>query len=117
MIPIDRSKYERGFLTLARAVTVGASYVVASPIPGLTSSFVAIFIALLPFDMIVASARPPIRFNDLEQFISVLKPRILSTAYALLKGVAVGAAVGTLTIWGLPYVFGAVLTPGLAYVW
>ena len=117
MIRRDRARFERTFLTLARAVTVGAAYVAASPIPGLTSSFVAIFTALLPFDIFVALASPPLRLKDWEQFFAVLKPRIISTASTLAKGVAVGTFFGIVAILGLPYPLGAVFTSGIAYVW
>lgn len=118
MSRLDRAKYERVFLTLARAVTVGAAYVFVSPIPGLTSSFVAIFTSLLPFDLIVASARPIVTsWQDVETIVEALKPRIVSTAITLVKGIAVGAGMGLLTILGLPAVVGAVLTSGLAYIW
>jgi len=102
---------------LARAITVGAAYVVVSPIPGLTSSFVAIFTALLPFDIFVALASPLVRLRDWEQFLVVLKPRVLSTASTLAKGIVVGAFFGILTLFGFPIVLGAVFTAGLAYVW
>lgn len=118
MIPQQqREKIERRFLALARAVTVGAAFVSASPIPGLTSSFVAIFTSLLPFDLIVASARPPVTPQEWRHLIEVLRPRILSTASTLMQGVVVGAVIGVLTVLGLPYTLGAVLTSGLAYVW
>lgn len=117
MARIRRDRFEQYFLPLARAVTVGAAYVSASPIPGLTSSFVAIFVALLPFDMIVASERPPIRWQHWRDLFALLRPRLLSTASTLLKGVAVGAAFGILAVLGLPHTLGAVLTSGLAYVW
>lgn len=112
-----RGRLERTFLTVARATTVGVAYVVASPIPGLTSSFVAIFTALLPFDLFVAQSRPPLRAKDWEQFLAVLKPRVLSTASTLGKGVLVGMIFGLLAQLGLPAALGAVLTTGMAYVW
>lgn len=114
---MQRDQYEKMFLTLARAITVGAAYASASPIKGLTSSFVAVFSALLPFDLSVASARPLIRLQEWKNFITVLRPRILSTAITLLKGVTVGAVIGILAVLGLPRILGVVLTSGLAYVW
>lgn len=117
MIGWERSKYERIWLAFARAVTVGTAYVVTQFIPGSTSSFVAIFTSLLPFDIFVALVRPPLRPKDWEQFFTVLRPRIVSTAVTLGKGVSVGAGVGIAAIVGLPYWIGAVLTSGLAYVW
>ena len=117
MIRWERSKYERAWLTLARAITVGTAYVLTQFIPGSTSSFVAIFTSLLPFDIFVALTRPPLHASDWEQFFTVLRPRILSTAVTLGKGVLVGAVIGVAGILGLPYWMGAVLTSGLAYVW
>lgn len=112
-----RERYELAFLTLARAVTVGMAYVSAVPIPGLTSSFVAIFTSLLPFDIMVASTRPPLRLEDWRHFFVVLRPRVVSTAITLMKGVAVGTVFGIAALFGLPFIVGAVLTSGLAYVW
>src|SRR5690625_5516996 len=114
---MQRDQYEKMFLTLARAITVGAAYASASPIKGLTSSFVAVFSALLPFDLSVASARPLIRLQEWKNFITVLRPRVLSTAITLLKGVTVGTVIGILAVLGLPRILGVVLTSGLAYVW
>lgn len=117
MIGWERSKYERALLGLARAITVGTAYVLTQFIPGSTSSFVAIFTSLLPFDIFVALVRPPLRPKDWEQFFTVLRPRIISTAVTLGKGVLVGAVVGIASVLGLSYWMGAVLTSGLAYVW
>lgn len=117
MIGWERSKYERAWLTFARAVTVGTAYFLTHSIPGSTSAFVAIFTSLLPFDIFVALVRPPLRPKDWEQFFIVLRPRVISTAVTLAKGVAVGAVVGIAAIVGLPYWIGAVLTSGIAYVW
>lgn len=117
MIRWRRDKYERAWLLLARAITVGSAYVFTQFIPGLTSSFVAIFASLLSFDIFVALAKPPLRLVDWEQFFAALRPRIISTAVTLAKGIAVGAAVGMAAIAGLPQWMGAVLTSGLAYVW
>lgn len=117
MIRWERGKYERALLRLARAITVGTAYVSTQFIPGLTSSFVAIFTSLLSFDIFVALSRPPLRFADWEQFLVALRPRILSTAITLGKGVLVGAVIGVAAIIGLPPWMGAVLTSGLAYVW
>lgn len=114
---MQRDKYEKAFLILARAITVGIAYVSAIPIKGLTSSFVAIFTALLPFDLIVASAHPLVRFEEWKNFLTVLRPRVSSTAITLLKGIVVGTAIGIFGMLGLPRVLGIVLTSGLAYVW
>ncbi|OUM99875.1 MAG: hypothetical protein BAA04_07260 [Firmicutes bacterium ZCTH02-B6] len=117
MVRFRREQYERAFLTFARAVTVGIAYVTASPIPGLTSSFVAIFTSLLPFDLMVAATRPLVTWNEWKQMVAVLRPRLGSTAKTLLKGVVVGTACGLLALVGLPHFAGAVLTVGLSYVW
>lgn len=112
-----RTDYEPALLVLARAFTVGVAYVSASPIPGLTSSFVAIFTSLLPFDMIVASGRPPVRWGEWNSLIVVLRPRIIATAITLLKGVAVGGVMGVAVILGMSHQLGAVFTTGLSYIW
>ncbi len=117
MIRLQRDQYERRLLALARALTIGAAYVSAIPITGLTSSFVAIFTSLLPFDLIVASARPPVGPAEWKHLLSVLRPRILSTANTLVQGVALGAVFGVLAVLGLPRPVGAVLTAGLSYTW
>src|SRR5690606_35525102 len=117
MVRFERERFDRGLLLLAKAVAVGMAYVSAVPIPGLTSSFVAIFGSLLPFDIMVASTRPPVRPADWKHFFLVLWPRVVSTAVTLLKGVAVGGGFGILGAVGLPFSVGAVLTSGLAYVW
>lgn len=117
MMRFQRDRYEVALLTLARAVTVGMAYVSSVPIPGLTSSFVAIFTSLLPFDIMVASTRPPLRLEDWRHFFGVLWPRVESTAITLLKGVAVGTVFGIAALLGLPFPVGAVLTSGLAFVW
>lgn len=113
----QRERYEKLFLTFARAVTVGIAYVATKPIPGLTSSFIAIFTSLLPFDISVASASPPTRWQDWQRFFAVVRPRAIATVGTLLKGVAVGSVTGILALLGLPNVVGAVLTSGLAYIW
>lgn len=104
-------------MALARALTIGAAYVAVIPITGLTSSFVAIFTSLLPFDLIVASARPPVGPAEWKHLLSALRPRVLSTANTLLQGVALGALFGVLAVLGLPRAAGAVLTAGLSYTW
>lgn len=114
---IKQREYEPWLLVVARAFTVGVAYVSASPIPGLTSSFVAVFTSLLPFDMIVASARPPIRVSEWNDLIALLRPRIVATAITLLKGVAVGAVMGIGVVLGMSPLLGAVFTTGLAYIW
>jgi len=117
MLGWPRERYERLLLTFARAVTVGAAYVSTFPIPGLTSAFVAIFTSLLSFDSLVASPTIPFRLRDWKQIVAVLHPRIVSMAISVLKGVAVAAVIGILTFLGLPFVVGAVFSPGLEYVW
>src|SRR5690606_4982071 len=112
-----REKYERALLILARAVSVGFAYVLAAPIPGLTSSFVAIFMSLIPFDLMVAAPRPLLSVNEGKQLVTVVRPRLRSTAVTLLKGVTVGIGLGALTLLGFPETMGRALTAGLAYVW
>lgn len=114
---LQRTQYEPTLLVIARAFTVGVAYVSASPIPGLTSSFVAIFTSLLPFDMIIASARPPVRFSEWNALVMMLRPRIVATAITLLKGVAIGAVMGIAVVLGFPHTLGAVFTTGLSFIW
>lgn len=113
----QRTQYEPTLLIIARAFTVGVAYVSASPIPGLTSSFVAIFTSLLPFDMIVASARPPVSFQEWHALVTTLRPRIVATAITLLKGVVLGALFGISAVVGFPRTLGAVFTTGLGFIW
>jgi|GEM_PF-295451 len=103
------------FLIAARAFTVGLSYYVVAGLPGLTSSFVAVFVSLLPFDLIVAMPRFSLRLKDWKQMVITVLPRISATAVTLVIGLLLGTGFGALTKWGLPVFLGAVFTVGLAY--
>lgn len=108
-------KWPVRLISFARAFTVGLAYYSVHNFPGLTSSFVAIFVALLPFDLMVAMPNLKTRWAAVKQIILVVIPRISATALTLLKGLLIGIAFGTITRLGLPVFFGAVLTAGLGY--
>lgn len=108
-------KWPVRLLSFARAFTVGLAYYSVHRFPGLTSSFVAIFTALLPFDLMVSL--PSLRTSRaaVKQIVLVVVPRITATALTLFKGLFIGIIFGTITRLGLPVFFGAVLTAGIAY--
>ncbi len=112
----DKTRLYVNGLLIARALTVGLSYYSVAGIPGLTSSFVAIFVALLPFDIIVALPRFSLKQETLKELILVLLPRIRGTAITLASGVFLGLFFGTLSSRGLPPFLGAIFTVGLAYL-
>lgn len=109
------NKWPIRFLMAARAFTIGLSYYVVAGLPGLTSSFVAVFVSLLPFDLIVAMPRFSLRFRDWKEMIVTVLPRISGTAVTLTVGLLLGTGFGILTKLGLPVVLGAIFTVGLAY--
>lgn len=102
-------------IIVMRAFTIGLAYYLVADIPGLTSSFVAIFVALLAFDLIVAMTRFSLKITHWRQLISLLLPRLSATAITLSKGLLLGAVFGSLAYLGLPVFLGAVFTIGLAY--
>ena len=102
-------------IVLMRALAVGLAYYVVADIPGLTSSFVAIFVAFLPFDLIVAMPRFSLSLSQWRELLVLLAPRLSATAITLAEGLVFGTVFGVLTLAGLPHMVGAVLTVGLAY--
>lgn len=98
-----------------RAIVVGVAYYLVRGLPGLTSSFVSIFVGFLSFDLIVAMPKFSIRFRHLRDLLLVLLPRMSATALSLAGGLLVGVIFGGLTKVGLPVLAGAVLTVGIAY--
>lgn len=103
------------FLLSARAFTVGLAYYAIADIPGLTSSMVAIFVALLPFDLIVAMPKFSAKLDSWKELVSIILPRITGTAIALGVGLLIGGVFGALTWLGFPLFLGAIFTVGLAY--
>lgn len=115
MLRPDPKRFPVYLIVLARALAVGLAYYVVADIPGLTSSFVAIFVACLPFDLIVAMPRFSLRLSQWRELVVILGPRLSATALTLAEGLLLGTLFGVLTLAGLPHVVGAVLTVGLAY--
>ncbi|MGI6037455.1 MAG: cation:proton antiporter regulatory subunit [Limnochordia bacterium] len=99
----------------AQALTIGLSYYVVQGFPGLTSSFVAIFVALLPFDLIVAMPKIWFAGRYWGRLMELILPRITGTIITLFTGLALGLFFGLLTYIGLPNPLAAVLLVGIAY--
>lgn len=110
-----RRSWSIRLIVVTRAFTVGLAYFLIADLPGLTSSFVAIFVALLAFDLIVSMTKFSIRFKHWRELFVMLIPRISATAIMLARGLAIGAVFGGLTHVGLPVLLGGVFTIGLAY--
>ncbi len=103
------------FILIMRSIVVGVAYQLVRGVPGLTSSFVAIFVGFLAFDLIVSMPKFSLRFKHWKKLILVVLPRISGTALTLGAGLLLGVVFGGLTKVGLPVVVGAVFTLGLAY--
>ncbi|HHT69712.1 MAG TPA: TrkA C-terminal domain-containing protein [Limnochordia bacterium] len=103
------------FLMVMRSIVVGVAYFLVREIPGLTSSFVSIFVGFLAFDMIVAMPKFSVRFRHLRDLILLLLPRISGTALSLAGGLFLGVLFGSLTKVGVPILVAAVFTIGLSY--
>src|SRR5690554_6523566 len=102
-------------IILGRSFLVGLAYYSVVDIPGLTTTFVAIFTALLPYDLIIAQSRFSLRWKSWRELITTLLPRISGTTITLFLGLAFGVVFGVLTKMGMPFFLGAVLTVGLSY--
>ncbi len=103
------------FIMVMRSIVVGVAYYLVREIPGLTSSFVSIFVGFLAFDMIVAMPKFSIRFRHLRDLLLLLLPRISGTALSLGGGLALGILFGSLTKVGVPVLVAAVFVIGLSY--
>ncbi len=103
------------FILIMRSIVVGVAYQLVRGVPGLTSSFVAIFVGFLAFDLIVSMPKFSLRFKHWKKLILVVLPRVSGTAVTLGAGLLLGVVFGGLTKVGLPVVVGAVFTLGLAY--
>lgn len=110
-----RRSWSVRLIVVMRAFTVGLAYFLIADLPGLTSSFVAIFVALLAFDLIVAMNKFSFKFKHWRELFVMLIPRISATAIMLARGLLLGGIFGWLTHAGLPVLVGGVLTIGLAY--
>lgn len=103
------------FILAMRAIVVGVAYYLVRGMPGLTSSFVAIFVGFLAFDLIVAMPKFSLRLRHWRDVVLVLLPRMSATALSLAGGLLVGVLFGGLTKVGLPVLVGAVFTLGISY--
>lgn len=103
------------FILIMRAIVVGIAYYIVRELPGLTSSFVAIFVGFLAFDLIVAMPKFSLRLRHWWDLIVVLLPRMSGTALSLGGGLVVGILFGGFTKVGLPILVGAVFTLGISY--
>ena len=103
------------FIMVMRSIVVGVAYFLVREIPGLTSSFVSIFVGFLAFDMIVAMPKFSFRLRHIRDLILLLLPRISGTALSLAGGLTLGILFGTLTKVGVPVLVAAVFTIGLSY--
>ena len=112
-----REKWAVRVLAVARVVTIGSAYIAVRDIPGLTSSFVAIFTALLTFDLMVAAPSLRPQHVDYAALWNRTWQALSQTVASLAKGLSVGLFFGSLTLTGFSDVLGAVLTVGLGYTW
>ncbi|HHY10392.1 MAG TPA: hypothetical protein GX528_07485 [Firmicutes bacterium] len=103
------------FILIMRAVVVGTAYYLVRGVPGLTSSFVSVFVGFLAFDLIVAMPKFSLRPKHWKDLLLLVLPHISGTALTLGSGLILGIFFGVLTKVGLPIFVGAVFTLGLAY--
>ncbi len=108
-------KWPVQLIRLSRAFTVGAAYYSVINIPSLTSSFVAIFVALLLFDLMVSLERIRGGWEVAKNVVRIVIPHVAGTAMTLVYGLAVGCVFAVLVHLGLPVSLGAILTAGLSY--
>lgn len=102
---------------MARAIAIGIAYLAVRDIPGLTSSFVAIFTALLCFDLMVAAPSLRPQHVDYRSLLSRTLQALSQTIASLAKGLSIGMLFGTLTLIGISDTLGAIFTVGLGYTW
>ncbi|NLJ81121.1 MAG: hypothetical protein GX335_08865 [Firmicutes bacterium] len=103
------------FLLIMRAIVVGVSYYLVRELPGLTSSFVSIFVGFLAFDLIVAMPKFSLRIKHWKDLFLLILPRLSGTAITIGAGLGLGILFGILVKLGLPVIVGAVFTLGLSY--
>jgi hypothetical protein len=103
------------FILIMRSIVVGTAYYLVRGLPGLTSSFVSIFVGFLAFDLIVAMPKFSLRLRHWGELLVLLLPRISATALSLGAGLLLGIVFATFTKFGLPVLVGAIFTLGLSY--
>ena len=104
-------------LLITRAVVVGLAFMLVAHIPGVTSSFVAIFVALIAFDLMVAAPSLRPQKQGFKEMMKAVRRTLSETVSSLLKGVILGCIFGIFALVGFPYLLGAILTVGLGYMW
>ncbi|NLY29948.1 MAG: hypothetical protein GX047_04890 [Firmicutes bacterium] len=108
-------KWPVQLIKLSRAFTVGVAYYSVINIPSLTSSFVAIFVALLLFDLMISLERIRGGWEVAKNVVRIVIPHVAGTAMTLVYGLMVGCIFAVLVHLGLPVSLGAILTAGLSY--
>ena len=103
------------FIRLLRAITAGLAYYSVINIPGVTSSMVAIFVAVLLFDLMIALEQIRGGWHVWKSVVKVVIPHAAATAFTLIYGLFVGALSALLVYFGMPIFLGAILTVGLSY--
>jgi hypothetical protein len=102
-------------IRLSRALAVGLAYCSVMDIPGLTSSFVAIFVTLLLFDLMISLERIKGGWDVCKGVVRIVIPHVAGTALTLAYGLIIGGLFAVLVHMGLPVFIGAILTVGLSY--
>lgn len=103
------------FIVTMRSIVVGISYYLVRHLPGLTSSFVSIFVGFLAFDLSVAMPKFSLRLRHWRDLFLLILPRMSGVALSLITGITLGVLFGGLTTIGLPILIGAILTLGFSY--
>ena len=102
-------------IRLSRALTVGLAYYSVMDIPGLTSSFVAIFVTVLLFDLMISLDRIRGGWGVCKDVVKIVIPHVAGTALTLAYGLIIGGFFAVIVHLGLPVFLGAILTVGLSY--
>ncbi|NLK08862.1 MAG: hypothetical protein GX316_09235 [Firmicutes bacterium] len=103
------------FIRLLRAITAGVAYYSVINIPGVTSSMVAIIVAVLLFDLMISLERIRGGWHVWKEIIRIVIPGAAATAFTLIYGLCIGGISALLVYFGMPIFVGAVLTAGLSY--
>jgi len=102
-------------IRLVRAMTAGLAYYFVIDIPGLTSSMVAIFVAVLLFDLMISLEEVRGGWSVWKGVVKIVIPHAAATALTLVYGLAIGGIAALSVYFGMPVFVGAILTVGLSY--
>ncbi|NMB11307.1 MAG: hypothetical protein GX977_03375 [Firmicutes bacterium] len=102
-------------IRLSRALTVGLAYYSVMGIPDLPSSFVAISVTLLMFDLMISLEQTRGGWDAWKEAVRIVIPSVAGTALTLAYGLIIGGVFAVLVHLGLPVFLGAILTVGLSY--